>query len=108
MSYLEIMEKYGIGYTAFKRLMKLAGHDSFRTKKFTSGETGHLTTLLGKPIITYSVGGGGESYYVVEILYYPSIEAAVVGKKTKGFISYFGAYDAMTELMELADLSRRS
>jgi len=43
---------------------------------------------------------------VVEILYYSRINGVAVGKKFKGYISYFGAYDAMTELMELADIER--
>jgi len=106
MNYFGVMEKYGIGTDALKKLMKLAGYDNFKTKKFTSGELAHLSSIVGTPNVSYSVGGKKDNWYVLEILHYSRINGVAPGKKFKGYISYFGAYDAMTELMEIADIER--
>lgn len=106
MNYFGIMEHYGLAPDSLKKLMKLAGYENFKTRKFTSGELAHLTRLIGQPNVSYSVGGGRDKWYVVEIEYYPSIGAAVPGKKHTGYISYFGAQDAANELAELADIER--
>lgn len=108
MNYFGVAEHFGIAPEPLKKLMKLAGYENYKTRKFTSGELGHMTKLLGSASVSYTVGSTGrDAWHVQEVLYYPSIGALVTGGRRSGYLSYFSAQDAAAELTEIADIKHR-